>query len=165
MARHLTMLALFFVVSDSRADDWPQWMGPNRDAVWAEKGIVENFPPDGPKILWRVPVAWGYSGPAVVNGRVYVTDFVTDADIRKISNPGARPPLKGAERVLCLDAQTGKEIWKHQYDCAYAISYPGGPRCTPTYDNGKLYTLGAEGHLFCLDVDKGTVIWSKDYLP
>lgn len=163
MARMLILFSLVVLSGMAKADDWPQWMGPNRDAVWAEKGIIDKFPASGPKVLWRRPVAWGYAGPAVVNGKVYVPDYVTDADIRKISNPSARPPIKGKERILCLDAANGKEIWKYEYDCDYALSYPGGPRCTPTFDNGKLYCLGAEGHLKVLDADKGTLTWSKDF--
>jgi outer membrane protein assembly factor BamB len=147
----------------ARADDWPQWLGPQRDGVWRETGLVEKFPDGGPKILWRVPVAGGYAGPAVANGRVYLTDFATDADVRKNSDPQKRPEIQGKERVLCLDAATGKEIWKHEYDCPYAISYPCGPRCTPTVSGGKVYTLGSEGDLRCLDADKGTLIWSKSF--
>jgi outer membrane protein assembly factor BamB len=64
--------------------------------------------------------------------------------------------------VLCLDAKTGDELWKHQYECGYAISYPAGPRCTPTVQGGKVFTLGAMGDLFCFDAAKGNVIWSKN---
>jgi len=56
------------------ADDWPQWLGPNRDSVWRETGIVEKFPSAGPPILWRAPVGAGYAGPAVSKGKVYVAD-------------------------------------------------------------------------------------------
>ena len=65
--------------------------------------------------------------------------------------------VKSTERVLCLDAKTGKELWKHEYDCPYQISYPAGPRCTPTVHGGKVYTLGAMGDLFCLDAETGKV--------
>jgi len=78
------------------------------------------------------------------------------------NNPGARSEMKGIERVLCLDAKTGKEVWKHEYDCPYSISYASGPRATPTVHAGKVYTLGAEGNLFCLDAAQGTVLWSKE---
>ncbi|HZL90226.1 MAG TPA: PQQ-binding-like beta-propeller repeat protein, partial [Pirellulaceae bacterium] len=55
-------------------DDWPQWLGPKRDSVWREIGIIERFRQDGPKILWRTPISGGYAGPAVAGGRVYVAD-------------------------------------------------------------------------------------------
>src|SRR5262249_4638015 len=76
---------------------------------------------------------------------------------------GNRPKVTGKERVLCLDAANGNVLWKHEYDCPYEISYPGGPRCTPTVHDGKVYALGAEGNLVCLDAKKGDVIWSKDF--
>jgi outer membrane protein assembly factor BamB len=145
------------------ADDWPQWMGPKRDGVWRETGVLTKFPADGPKVLWRANVAGGYAGPAVADGRVYVQDFVTDADTRKASNPNQRAKIDGTERVLCLDATTGKLLWKHENKLTYHISYPAGPRCTPTVSGGKVYALGAMGHLFCLDAAKGTVLWSKDF--
>jgi outer membrane protein assembly factor BamB len=146
-----------------RADDWPQWMGPQRDGVWRESGILEKFPAKGPTVRWRTPIGAGYSGPAVAGGRVYITD-------RKLapgaSNPGnafARSKVLGVERVLCLDEKSGKVLWTHEYDCPYQISYPAGPRTTPLVSGGKVYTIGAMGDLFCLDAADGTVIWSKNF--
>ena len=158
-----TVLLLSLAANILHAEDWPQWMGPNRDAVWSEEGILEKFPEGGPKKLWRVDIKGGYGGPAVADGLVYVMDYVTDADTKKLSDPGSRPEIKGQERVLCLNAKDGKEVWKHAYDCRYAISYPAGPRCTPTVHEGKVYTLGAEGDLYCFDAKMGTVVWSKNF--
>ncbi len=143
-----------------RGDDWPQWLGPKRDGVWRESGLIEKFPADGPKVHWRQPIDGGYAGPAVAAGRVYVTDYVTDG--KRSNNPGARSDLNGHERVLCFNAADGKPVWEFKYDCPYKISYPAGPRCTPTVHGGKVYTLGAMGNLNCLDAAKGTLVWSKD---
>jgi outer membrane protein assembly factor BamB len=147
----------------ARGDDWPQWMGPQRDDIWRETGILDKFPDGGPKVLWRAPIAGGYAGPAVAGGKVYLPDFVR-------TSPAGSVPT-GKERLLCLDAATGKEVWKHEYDCSYKGADPNyafGPRCTPTVDGGKVYALGAAGHLVCLDTAKGTPAWShelqKDYL-
>src|SRR5215208_5311771 len=82
------------------ADDWPQWMGPTRDDVWHETGVIEKFPEGGPKILWRVPIFGGYSGPAVVGGKVFVSDYVKSSGEIK-NDPGAKAILAGRERVLC----------------------------------------------------------------
>jgi len=159
-------LALVVVLSAGslRADDWPQWMGPNRDGVWNETGLLERFPAEGLKLLWRTPIRGGYAGPAVAAGRVYVMDFVSSADLKKLAVP-SRPEeaVKGTERVLCLDARTGKQLWKYEYPCSYTVSYPAGPRCTPTVQGNKVYTLGTEGNLFCFDASRGTVLWSKDF--
>lgn len=141
------------------ADDWPQWMGPQRDNVWRETGLVEELPAE-PKFDWKVPVAGGYSGPAVANGKVYVSDFKTSDDV-KVDN-FKRKASTGVERILCLDEKTGKEIWSKSHPEEYSISYPAGPRSTPLVENGKVYFQGAEGYLACLDANKGDIIWSKN---
>ncbi len=142
------------------ADDWPQWMGPRRDNVWRETGIVKTFPKAGLKTVWKAPVAGGYAGPAVVAGKVFVTDYVTKDNV-KVDN-FSRETSSGEERVLCLDAGTGKVLWRHEYPVTYTVSYPAGPRCTPTVDGDHVYTLGAEGDLICFQVNDGKVVWSKD---
>src|SRR5262245_26260883 len=98
MNRTLSLLAIFIATTAASADDWPQWMGPNRDDVWAETGILEKFPDNGIKVLWRKPVNGGFAGPAVVNGKVYVTDYLRSAgDTQPV--PTKRNDLKGKERV------------------------------------------------------------------
>lgn len=142
------------------ADDWPQWLGPLRDSVWRETGVVERIPEQGLPVIWRAEAGLGYAGPAVSDGRVFVMDYLRKSG--EINNiPGGRDELKGAERVLCLDAATGKLLWEHKYDRTYNIAYPGGPRCTPAVDSGRVYALGAEGDLWCLEADSGRVVWSK----
>ena len=142
------------------ADDWPQWMGPSRDNVWREDGLLNTFPAAGPKVLWRTAIAGGYAGPAIAAGRVFVTDYVTDADV-KVAN-FERKASTGTERVLCLGEATGKVLWKHEYPVTYTVAYPAGPRCTPTVDGDRVYTLGAEGNLCCLNVADGNLLWSRD---
>ncbi len=146
-------------VSVLRADDWPQWLGPQRDGIWRETGIVGKFPESGPKVRWRVPIRSGYSGPAVAKGRVYVMD----RQIGKRDTNSARGQVSGTERILCLNEKDGKILWQHEYDCTYGVSYATGPRTTPTVHDGKVYTLGAEGNLLCLDAKKGKLLWSRDF--
>jgi len=131
------------------ADEWPQWRGPNRDGLWAEEGIIDEFEYLELDILWRSPVASGYSGPTVADGRVFVTDKIKED-----------PP---SERVLCFDAKTGKPIWAHTYPVVYKnIGYPSGPRASVTIDDICAYSLGTMGNLFCLNTDDGDIIWQKD---
>ena len=164
--RHFSRLAQIGVfcllVSPGFADDWPQWLGPNRDSVWREEGVLTEFPSGGLEVNWRIPVGGGYSGPAVADGLVYITDFVKEAG-EAFNNPNQRAELKGKERVLCVKVSDGSEVWKHEYDCTYKISYPAGPRATPTVADGKVYTVGAEGNLFSLDAKTGKEIWAKDF--
>src|SRR5438105_2086462 len=136
VARLLTGAA--FAASSLRADDWPQWLGPQRDGVWREIGILEKFPAEGPKVRWRAPIGAGYTGPAVANGRVYVMDRQLAQGASNSSNPFARGEIPGTERVLCLKEDDGEILWKHEYDCPYAVSYPAGPRATPTVHDGKV---------------------------
>jgi len=143
------------------ADDWAQWMGPMRDGVWREKGIIKTFPAEGPKVRWRTKLGGGYAGPAVVKGRVYVTDKQLPSGSTDPSNPFKRERQTATERVLCLDDKDGSIVWKHEYDCPYTVSYPAGPRTTPVIEDGFVYTLGSEGHLLCLKADSGEVVWSK----
>jgi outer membrane protein assembly factor BamB len=149
------------------ADDWPQWLGPQRDSVWREIGILQKFLPGGPPIRWRTPIGGGYTGPAVSGGRVYVVDRQLAKDTSNPTDPFQRGVIPGSERVLCLDESTGHILWQHEYGCPYTMSYPAGPRATPLVNDGKVYTLGGEGDLFCLDAKAGTVVWSralkKDY--
>ncbi|HUT09579.1 MAG TPA: PQQ-binding-like beta-propeller repeat protein [Thermoguttaceae bacterium] len=144
----LTTLLTLLPATSTPADDWPQWRGPTRDGVWRESGIIEKF--DGPVIQrrWTAEIAGGYSGPTVAEGRVYVTDRLTEP--RQI------------ERVLCFDARTGERIWAHAYDCEYRISYRAGPRASVTVDDGRAYALGSMGHFCCLDAATGEVLWQKD---
>lgn len=153
---------ILFGALQSNADDWPQWMGPNRDGVWRESQIVDAFPSDGPPVRWRVKIGGGYAGPAVVEDRVYVTDKQLPQGVQDSSNPFERGRQPARERVVCLDDKDGSIIWKHEYECPYTVSYPAGPRTTPVVKDGRVYTLGSEGNLFCFDAARGDVIWSKD---
>ncbi len=160
----IAALALLLAAPAVRADDWPQWLGPKRDGVWRETGLLDSFPPGGPKVEWRKPVGQGYAGPAVSGGRVFVTDRVLAAGAKDSTNPFSKDKVEGTERVHALDEATGDTLWKHEYPCTYTVSYAAGPRCTPTADGGRVYTLGAMGDLFAFDAAKGTVLWSKNFL-
>jgi outer membrane protein assembly factor BamB len=159
--RIAALLILGALCPAARADDWPQWLGPRRDGIWRETGLLGKFPQGGPKILWRSKIGGGYTGPAVVGDRVYVMDRQAPPLAKGAESPGKKG-LAGKERVLCLNAADGKLVWKHEYDCTYKIYYPSGPRTTPVVDAGKVYTLGAMGDLHCLDAASGKVYWSKN---
>jgi outer membrane protein assembly factor BamB len=82
---------------------------------------------------------------------------------RKLGEPTYQRGKKaGIERVLCLNEADGKLLWKHEYDCTYTVDRASGPRTTPVIDQGKVYTLGAEGNLFCFNLESGDVLWSHD---
>ncbi len=150
------LLSVVLLVASSphlTADDWPEWRGAGRRGVWEENGILERFPPEGLTVKWRTPIGAGYSGPAVANGRVFVTDFrPTEA-------------TRGTERVLALDEATGRVLWTHEWPVDYrGLQYASGPRATPTVDGDRVYVLGTTGALLCLDVRSGKILWQKDFV-
>lgn len=159
----LSLSCLLALAAPLRAEDWPQWLGPQRDGLWRETGIMKAFPAGGPPVRWRTPIGAGYTGPAVAGGRVFVTDRVLTQGAKNPANPFNRGVIQGNERVLCLDEATGKILWQHEYECPYDVSYPAGPRATPVVSGGKVWTLGTEGHLFCFDAKDGKVIWSHEF--
>jgi outer membrane protein assembly factor BamB len=134
------------------SEDWPEWRGKGRIGIWNESGILDEFSEKGLTVLWRTPIHAGFAGPAVAAGRVFVTDFEATAG------------LKGTERALCLDEKSGKILWTRAWEVNYGkISYPVGPRATPTVDVDRVYIVGATGTLICLSTRTGDVIWQKDY--
>ena len=167
LARVERLLGGFLVVCFAwalTADDWPQWLGPERDGIWREQGIVKVFPENGPKLRWRTEIGAGYAGPSVAKGRVFVTDrHMADLNNANANQNFSRGIIDGTERVLCLEEATGKILWEYSYDCTYSISYPAGPRAHPLVDGDSVFTLGAEGDLLCLDVEDGKVKWSREF--
>lgn len=144
----LVLLTAAYLASPVRAD-WPQWRGTARDGVWKQADVPDRFPADGLKPRWRVPVGGGYAGIAATGGKVFTLD-------RQKGPPEV-------ERVLCLDAATGKTMWEHAYPVSYGkLDYGNGPRSTPTVHDGRVFTFGALGHLVCLDAATGKPIWSHD---
>jgi len=143
------VLVLSIGVLAAEAAEWPQWRGANRDGVWTEKGVLEQFSEPQLPIRWRAKVGNGYSGPTVADGRVFVTDRA------KAHNE--------LERVHCFDADTGRSLWSYSYACKYKkVGYPAGPRAAVTVDAGRAYALGTMGHLHCFDAPSGNVLWKRD---
>lgn len=151
-------LVLLVMTVSTHAEDWPQWRGMDRLGIWHDTGIIEQFPDEGLKISWRVPIKSGYAGPAVANGRVFVMDWS--------ETPTSRT-MDGTERLLALNEETGDVLWTHKWKTSYRMlmaSYAIGPRATPTVDGNRVYVVGATGRLFCLDVENGNLLWERDYV-
>ncbi len=127
--------------------EWRQWRGANRDGVSLETGILKAWPETGPKELWRIPLGDGFSGISIANGRAY-TMFAKGDD----------------EVVVCLDTETGAELWRHLDDWFYEERQGGnGPRSTPTVDGDTVYVLSAFGRLVALDANTGEQLWDLDF--
>ena len=153
-SRVLCLCSALFWTGDLFAIDWPEWRGPNRAAAWTESGIVEKLPGTGLKVLWRAPIAMGFSSPVIAAGKVYLSDS-------ELNKPNVR------HRVHCLEADSGKVRWTYSYekpapDWFFTEGQARGPGATPIVRNGKVYALDLFGNLVCLDTKKGKVVWKKD---
>jgi outer membrane protein assembly factor BamB len=107
---------------------------------------IAAFSADGPRELWRIQLGRGLSSVTVANGRVYSAGY-----------------KNGKEVLYCLNEQTGGIVWKHSWEAMLGnFLFEGGPRATPTVDGGRVYMLGADGHLACVDAASGTPVWEKN---
>ncbi|MEZ6140067.1 MAG: PQQ-binding-like beta-propeller repeat protein [Zavarzinella sp.] len=146
------------------AEDWSQWLGNHRDGVYREKELLQVFPKEGPKVSWKIPCGMGYSGPSVAHGKVFFTDRQLAQKAANPANPFAVSGIQGNERIRCLEETTGKVLWEHEYPCEYRISYPAGPRATPTITEKHVFSLGAMGDFFCYEIKTGKILWEKHFL-
>src|SRR5437868_3268118 len=130
-----------------RGDDWPQWRGPERTGLSRETGLLKEWPKDGPELLWkRKDIGGGYSTPAVVGDRIYL---MVDR--------------QGKEFTLALSVTDGADVWATSVGKVgpnQGPQYPGA-RSTPTVDGERIYVLGSDGDLACLDKETGKLVWSR----
>src|SRR5436190_7863467 len=149
----LVVVSTLLAAAAPLADDWPEYRGSGRRGVWNETGILEKFPENGLKVVWRAPVKNGYAGPAVAGGRVFVSDFVRSAGSR------------GVERIMAFDEQTGNLLWKQEWEVNYgSTGFENGPHATPTVDGDRVYAVGGTGVLTALNAANGRILWRKDYV-
>ncbi len=143
----MRFIALLFLAATAFADDWPEFMGPTRDQVSAETGLLDRFPESGPRLVWEMAVGKGYSAPSV-RGDVLVVHH----------------RVGGEEIVEACDAKTGTRRWRHAYPSSYTdpFGYNNGPRCTPLLTADRCYTFGAEGVLECVELATGKAIWRRE---
>jgi outer membrane protein assembly factor BamB len=132
------------------AADWPQWRGPNRDGLSQEKGLLKEWPKDGPKLVWQVKdIGAGFSTPAIVGKRIYV-----------MGNEGLNN-----EFVEALSAKDGKRIWSTTIGKVgnpdQQPNYPAA-RSTPTVDGDTIYALGSDGDIVALQASDGKLRWKKN---
>src|SRR4030042_890039 len=146
MKTELTLIAVIvMVMSGSVLADWPQYLGPDRNAISPEKGLLRSWPEAGPKVLWAISLGAGYGGAAVSDGKVYVLD--RDGNEKDV--------------LRCLDLTTGEEQWSYSYDAPGRVQHPGS-RSTPAIDGNYVYTCGSFGDLYCFDKNTHKPVWNKN---
>lgn len=142
-----TLVIAFALTSVVRADDWPQWRGPERTGISKETGLLQTWPDDGPALRWKAAeIGTGYSSPSIAHGRVYVQTTHNDDEF-----------------ALVLDEKTGTKVWEAPIGKVgknRGPQYPG-TRSTPTIDGDRVYCLASDGELMCLDIAKGDMKWKK----
>ena len=147
----LGFLIVVFCLSETAAQsggDWPQWRGPNRDGISKETGLLNQWPTDGPPLVWKATGAGtGYSSLSISNGRIFTM--------------GVR---QGREYVLAFDANTGKELWATPHGGVFKNDRGDGPRGTPTVDGNRLFALGGNGDLSCMETGSGRLVWTMNIL-
>ncbi len=129
------------------AQDWPQYLGSNRDGVYRGPALAETWPASGPRVVWKKQIGQGFSGPVVAQGHMILFHRVNNEEV-----------------VEALDPRTGAGQWRYAYPTNYRddFGFDEGPRAVPVVADGVVYTFGAQGQLHAIDLAKGTRLWSED---
>jgi len=148
LTRNLLTAALMLAgIITAYSQDWPQFLGPDRNSTSVQKGLLRSWPKNGPEVLWTVNTGRGYGGPVIKDGKVYLLD--------RDDNTG--------DIMRCFDLSSGKELWKYSYAAPGSVQYPGS-RSVPAVDGNRVYSVGPYGDLYCIDVNTHKPIWNKNIM-
>jgi outer membrane protein assembly factor BamB len=137
-------LILFFVlITNAQAQDWPQFLGPDRNSKSPQKNLLRSWPEEGPEVLWTVPMGIGYGGPVVKDGKVYLLDREKET----------------SDIMRCFSLDSGEELWKYEYSAPGSVMYPGS-RSVPVVDEKFIYSCGQYGDLYCFDLETHQPVWN-----
>ena len=138
---------VLFTASSLMAQDWPQFLGPNRDGQYQGVSLVQGWGREGPSELWRRPVGSGFAGPVVADGRLILFHRLNDHEV-----------------VEAWNAVSGEPIWSYDYVTTYRddFGFDEGPRAVPVVVDGKVFTFGAQGHMHAFDLETGDLVWGVD---
>ena len=142
------LLPLFLatiLTSSLCAQDWAQFLGPERDSKSPETGILRSWPEEGPEVLWNVDLGIGYGGPVVKDGKVYLLDREKET----------------ADIMRCFDLNSGEELWKFEYEAPGSVMFPGS-RSVPLVDGNHVYSCGVFGDLYCFDINTHQPVWNAN---
>src|SRR5947209_10898082 len=135
------------LAASAESFDWPQWQGPDRNAVSKESGLLKEWPKDGPSLFWKAKkLGGGYSEPAIAAGKIYGMSERGDEEV-----------------VWALSEKDGKPLWSKTIGPAYHGASPGdeGPACTPTVDGDKIFIETMAGDVASLEAKDATVAWQR----
>lgn len=141
----ISVIVIFVCITNVYAQDWPQYLGPHRNSISDQKGILRSWPQTGPEVLWTVNVGIGYGGPVVKDGKVYMLDRDD----------------KVGDNLRCFDLSSGKELWNFGYDAPGSVMFSGS-RSVPIVDDKHVYSCGPYGDLYCIDINTHKPVWNKN---
>ena len=141
----LIFLVIFCITNIVGAEDWPQYLGPNRNSISSQKDILRTWPENGPEVLWTENVGIGFGGPVASAGKVYLLDRDD----------------KVGDNLRCFDLSSGKELWNFAYNAPGSVMFPGS-RSVPAVDGNNVYTCGPYGDLYCIDINTHKPLWHKN---
>ena len=149
LARCIAVVLIWLPAGMAASEDWPQWRGPHRDGVIT--GVDPASWPERLHMRWKITVGLGHSSPILAGGRIFTLTR-----------------LQGKEVVSAIDPVNGKVVWQQSYPAPYTVNpaafqHGDGPKSTPVFDDGRLYTFGIGGVLTCWDAATGAVRWRKDF--
>ena len=139
------IIVLFVCLASGYGQDWPQYLGPDRNSISPQKNLFRSWPETGPEVLWTVNVGIGYGGPVVKDGKVYILD--RDDEV--------------GDNLRCFDLASGKELWNFGYKAPGSVMFPGS-RSVPTVDGDHVYSCGPYGNLYCIDINTHKPVWNKN---
>lgn len=145
MKKYLFAIALLAQILHMQAQDWPQFMGPNRNGITTQEGLLRTWPEGGPQTLWSVNLGIGFGGPVIKAGKVYLLD--RDDEV--------------GDTMRCYDLNTGKELWNYAYSSPGSVMFPGS-RSVPAVDDKYVYSCGPNGDLYCIDINTHQPVWHKN---
>jgi len=140
-----TAFLLFSCIPNSKSQDWPQFLGPNRNSTSPQKDILRTWPATGPEVLWTADLGKGFGGPVIKDGKAYLLDRDD----------------KYGDYMRCFDMKTGKELWKYGYEAPMSVEFPGS-RSVPAVDDKYVYSCGHNGDLYCFDIKTHKPVWIKN---
>lgn len=133
--------------SPLRGLDWPIFLGPHGTGISDETGLLDEWPAEGPRVVWDKKIGKGYSSPSIRGDKLVIHHRLRDKDV-----------------IECLRADDAESVWKYEYDTDFSdpYGYSNGPRCSPLLTESLCYTFGAQGRIVCLELATGKLVWDRD---
>ena len=141
----ISVVIVLVCITNIYAQDWPQYLGPDRNSTSPQTGILHSWPQNGPEVLWTVDVGIGFGGPVVKDGKVYLLDRENEV----------------GDNLRCFDLSSGKELWNFSYEAPGSVMFPGS-RSVPTLDGDYVYSCGHNGDLYCININTHKPVWNKN---